>query len=199
MLPSHIPSCSRATKRAAELGSFSVLRERSAQGLRSQGLDPWCMCLAVGALNFSENGVTRLRARRTSLGVAQGSGRVLPRARRPGLLGRGVPLAGGVPGGCRVAELPLLPRRQSPWLAFTLLPPDALDLKVACVRTSLGSDLCTRPAETLLGTCCARSPGRWLGLGSRGPRGTERAGASSGSPRLPGRTWAGLSPAPGLF
>lgn len=67
------------------------------------------------------------------------------------------------------------------WSAFALLPPDVLDLKVAFVRTPPGSDLCTRPAEILLGTCCVQSPGRLLGLVS------------------PGAKRAGLSPAPGLW
>lgn len=166
----------------------SVLRERSllsAQGLLSQGLDPRWECLAAGALNFLENSPTRPCRHSGRCWVLCGAlAESYPVLHVLGCWGEASPWQEGLRAAAGRQSCPFCLGGRAPsacWSAFALLPPDVLDLKVAFVRTLLGSDLCTRPAEILLGTRCVQSPGRSLGLVSPG---AKRA-AFPGSPSFP--------------
>uniref|UniRef100_U3IIU6 Peroxisomal 2,4-dienoyl-CoA reductase [(3E)-enoyl-CoA-producing] n=2 Tax=Anas platyrhynchos TaxID=8839 RepID=U3IIU6_ANAPP len=140
----------------------SVLRERSllsAQGLLSQGLDPRWECLAAGALNFLENSPTRPCRHSGRCWVLCGAlAESYPVLHVLGCWGEASPWQEGLRAAAGRQSCPFCLGGRAPsacWSAFALLPPDVLDLKVAFVRTLLGSDLCTCPAEILLGTRCA--------------------------------------------
>lgn len=138
-----------------------------------------------------------MQALRTLLGVVRGSGCVLPRAPRPGLLGRGKPLAGGAPGGCWAAELPLLPRGESPQCLLVSIRPftsRCFGSKGCFCQNPAGVRPLYSPCRDLARDVLCAITGEVAGLSESWGK-TCRS--FPGITQLP-RTGAGLSPAPGL-